>query len=865
MVGTTVSHYKILEHLGGGGMGVVYRAHDTRLNRTVALKFLPPELTRDPEAKKRFIHEAQAASSLDHNNICTVYDVDESPEGQIFIVMAYYDGETLKKRIDRGPLKIDHAIDVAEQVAQGLAKAHGHGMVHRDVKPANIMITADGVAKIVDFGLAKLASRSVLTKAGTTLGTVAYMSPEQARGDPTDHRTDIWSLGVVLYEMVTGQLPFKGDYENAIIYSILNAQPEPMTALRTAVPMELEKIVQKSLSKDPRERYQHVDELLVDLRSCSKVTLQTTAQTQRPTVPLQRGKRLLRYAAVGALVALALVAYFLVPREEGRRFPYKKIAVLPFENLGSAEDEYFADGLTDEITSRLSSISTLGVISRTSSMQYKRTSKTLPVVAKELGVDYILEGTIRWVKTGGSQRIRITPQLIKVSGDVHLWADNIDRTIDDIFAVQTEIATRVVKSLDIVLGESEKDAIEAIPTHNLEAYQTYLRGLSYLHRSERLNIGMAIEIFHRAVQLDTTFALAYARLSYAHLYYFWLGYDRTKERLASAKECLDRAFALQGELPEASITLGYYYYYGYRDYDRALGAFSDAENKLPNNRDVLSAVAYIWRRQGKFAASAERLKRALELDPQAADLSLELGNTLGTQGLYAEGVVYLNRSIDLLPDQEGAYAWKAEMYLAWCGDTKKGRNELERIPSKYQPWVDLTWIDIYERKYQSALDRLDRAPVRTSVDQQWIVPVSQLRGIVYRFMNDQMRSRASFDSARVFLESEIKKRPDDYRLHQSLGVVYAGLGRSAEAVREAELAAEQLPLSVDALFGLRPIVSLAQVYIMVGKYDAALDKLEYLLSLRAPRWITPPILRLDPIYDPLRSNPRFQALLAKGE
>jgi serine/threonine protein kinase/tetratricopeptide (TPR) repeat protein len=865
MVGTTVSHYKILERLGGGGMGVVYKAQDLKLERLVALKFLPPDLTRDPEAKQRFVHEAQAASALDHPNICDIHDIGETEDGQLFIVMTCYEGETLKKRIERGPLRIEDALAIAIQVAQGLARAHEAGIVHRDIKPANIMVTSRGEAKIVDFGLAKLTARTVFTKAGTTLGTVAYMSPEQTKGDPADHRVDIWSLGVVLYEMVTGQLPFKGDYENAVVYSILNAQPEPMTALRTAVPMELERIVQKCLCKHPRERYQHVDELLVDLQSCSKVTSQIGAQTQRPTVALRRGRRLFWYGAALGLAALALVAYVLLSHQEGSPSELKMIAVLPFENLGTAEDEYFADGLTDVIISHLSSVSRLGVISRTSSMQYKRTSKSLPVVAKELGVDYILEGTIQWVKTAGNQRIRITPQLIKVSGDVHLWADDIDRTIDDIFAVQTEIATRVVKSLDIALGESERRTVEAIPTKNLEAYQAYLRGLSLSHRYERSNMKTAIEMFQRAVALDSTFALAYARLSRAHLNYFWEGYGHTKERLSIAKECIDRAFALQGELPEAYLALGCYYYWGYRNYDRALEALAVAEKKLPNNSDVLESVAAIWRRQGKCEAAAERWKKAFELDPQAANLPTEIGNTLVALGRYADAEAYYDRSISLLPDQEYAYRLKAWVSVLWHGDIKKRRSELERIPTQYDPWVALTWQDMYERNYQSALDRLSHASENVHEDQGSFTPVTLLRGLVYRFMNDLEHSRASFDTARVFLESEIKKRPDDHRLHSSLGIVYAGLGRTDEAVTEGELAVEQLPIALDALDGVYPLQSLVGIYTMLGKYDAALDKLEYLISLHAPKWTTAPLLRIDPTYDPLRSNLRFQALLAKAE
>ncbi len=287
MIGHTVSHYKILEHLGGGGMGVVYKAQDLKLERTVALKFLPPELTRDPEAKQRFIHEAQAASALQHNNICTIHDIEESPEGQLFIIMDCYEGETLKRKIERGPLKIEEAIDIAIQIAQGLAKAHDHGIVHRDIKPANIMVTTDGVAKIVDFGLAKLSGRTMLTKTGTTLGTAGYMSPEQTRGELTDHRTDIWSLGAVLYEMLSGQLPFRGDHDAALMYSILNEDPKPIDQIRPDVPPELSKIVRKALEKNPSERYKLATDLLNDLTEIKSTCLQPTT-TQRSPVALAR-------------------------------------------------------------------------------------------------------------------------------------------------------------------------------------------------------------------------------------------------------------------------------------------------------------------------------------------------------------------------------------------------------------------------------------------------------------------------------------------------------------------------------------------------------------------------------------------------
>ncbi len=312
MIGTTVSHYRILERLGGGGMGVVYKAEDTRLKRVVALKFLPPDLTRDPDARERFIHEAQAASALQHASICVVHDIDETPDGRAFLCMEFCEGETLKNKIERGPLPIDAAVDIAMQVAVGLGKAHEHGIVHRDIKPANIMVTGDGEAKILDFGLAKLTGRTMLTREGTTLGTAAYMSPEQTRGEEADRRTDIWSLGVVLYEMVTGRPPFTGEYDHVLFYSIANSDPPPVTAVRTGVPMDLERIIAKALAKSPAERYQHADEMLVDLRRLRKEseTGATVATAAHPAVPKTRLRTRLIFAAAGAVVLAA--AFFVV-------------------------------------------------------------------------------------------------------------------------------------------------------------------------------------------------------------------------------------------------------------------------------------------------------------------------------------------------------------------------------------------------------------------------------------------------------------------------------------------------------------------------------------------------------------------------
>jgi serine/threonine protein kinase len=404
MIGKTISHYKILEKLGGGGMGIVYKAEDTKLKRMVALKFLPPHVSLDNEAKERFMHEAQAASALDHNNICTIYEIGESEDGQMYMAMALYEGETLQDKIERGPLPLEEALNIATQIAEGLAKAHERDILHRDIKPANIMITSDGVAKILDFGLAKLSGRTKLTKEGTTLGTVAYMSPEQVRGEAVDKRTDIWALGVILYEMIAGKSPFEADYEQAIMYSIVNEEPHPPTALRTDMPMELEHVVKKCLQKNPVNRYQHSEELIVDL---GRIKAQSGSGEKNVSKLAKWKWRNWHLIAGAAMIVVILLVLFSprskTPKEGILETPKKEsspewqnsIAVLPFKNISAdKEQEYFCDGMTEQLITNLSSLPSVKVIANASVMHFKNSNETVQQIASELGVAHILEGSV---------------------------------------------------------------------------------------------------------------------------------------------------------------------------------------------------------------------------------------------------------------------------------------------------------------------------------------------------------------------------------------------------------------------------------------------------------------------------------------
>jgi serine/threonine protein kinase len=532
MIGKTISHYKILEKLGAGGMGVVYKAEDLKLDRFVALKFLPHHLNADEEEKKRFIHEAKAASALDHPNICVIHEIGETEDGQIFICMAYYEGETLKKKIERGPLPIDPTLDLAMQIAQGLARAHEAGITHRDIKPANIMITNRGEVKIVDFGLAKFAGHSRLTKAGMTLGTVAYMSPEQARGEEVDHHTDIWALGVVLYEMITGLLPFKGEYEQAIVYSIMNEDAKPITGLRTDVPLELENGVHKCLEKNPANRYQHADELIVDLRQIKAAESKPRASrvsgaTAGVKTPKSPRKKVWIGAAAGAVVVLAMLwmlSQFISDRQTGMPAPGEKsIAVMYFENRSKEPD--LDKILVDMLTTNLARHEEIEVVSSQRLFDILKNLGKLDVetidrnvatqIANRAGVKTMLLGSI--VQIG--DQILINSQLTDVkTGSIIGSALVKGEKIEDLFAMVDSLTEKVAGRLGIMQAADQPPLkITEVTTHSFEAYRFYQRGLENFWRWE---FSEARENFQRAIAIDSTFAMAHLNLG--NLQGFWL-------------------------------------------------------------------------------------------------------------------------------------------------------------------------------------------------------------------------------------------------------------------------------------------------------------------------------------------------------
>ncbi len=887
MIGKSISHYKILEKLGEGGMGVVYKAEDTKLRRTVALKFLSFQVLGTEDEKARFVHEAQAAAALNHPNICTIHEIDEA-EGQTFIAMEYIEGQSLKGLIESGPLKVEEARNIAMQIMEGLQEAHRRGIVHRDIKPANILITGEGRVKIMDFGLAKSPGRTQLTREGTTLGTVAYMSPEQVMGKEVDNRTDIWSFGVILYEMISGQRPFKGEYDQVVLYSVVHTEPEPLTALRTGVPAELELIVNKCLEKEVAMRYQNAADLMVDFRRLGRIMkedLSTSRSIVGPPPPSEtvqkepasyvaapRKLRWLPWLAVVILVAVLAITmlprFFGTSEEPGDEHPaigLKMLAVLPFQNLGPPDDEYFADGITDAITARLAGLSGLGVISRQSAIQYKEGGKSAREISEELGVDYILEGTIQRERPSDpSSRVRIIPQLIRCADDIHLWAGTYDEDMTEVFRLQSEIAERVARELDVALLEPERRALAAKPTENLEAYEFYLQGVEY----HDMMVAMAasqeeVQMFEKAVELDPNFAIAWARLSRANSVLYWMFGDR--DALADAKAAVDEAMRIDPDLLEGHLALGFLYYYGSRDYERALEHFNKVLKQRPGDSDANSAIGFIKRRQGKWEEALRHSERAFKVNPRSYMVNLDnLGNTLIKMRCYDEAEKYIDRALLLAPGSLSACLAKAEIAILRDGDWELAKSYLQELddltPSgeRCPPFAHV----------ESSIFRIARDP--TSDRTMRCIPSSALDTAVVMMMqagrsseNNKIQEAVTFlDSARVVLERALQGEGRFFEgNHSTLGFVYAYLGRKEEAIRAGERAVELLPISKDAYLGTSYVHRLAEIYTIVGEYEAAIDQLEILFS--APSLISAHTLHLDPIWDPLRDNPRFQRLLDK--
>jgi serine/threonine protein kinase/tetratricopeptide (TPR) repeat protein len=697
MIGKTISHYKILEKLGEGGMGVVYKAQDTTLDRTVALKFLPPELTRDPEAKTRFIHEAKAAAALNHPNICTVYEIDEF-EGQIFIATECIEGTTLKDRIASGPMKIDEALSVVIQIAEGLQKAHEKGTIHRDIKSANIMITPDGQAKIMDFGLAKLAGGTKLTKTGTTVGTIAYMSPEQARAEEVDHRSDVWSLGVVLYEMLTGQVPFRGDYNEAVVYSILNEVPESVTALRTGVPMELERVVSRALEKEAGRRYQSAKDFLVELKNVrDRERPEGAIRPPSPKPSRRLWRKVLIPAVVVLIVAIALVigVRIQVGRQPSAVAEENSLAVMYFDNLADPEDpERLGEIAANLLITDLSESRFIQVVS---SQRLYDTLKLLgregvKVIDRDVASEVAKKANARWMLLGsilqGEPELILTAQLVDVSTGKAVASQRITgEPGEKIFSLVDKLTVEVKR--DLSLPEKEWDpTVSDVTTHSPEAYRYYLEGLEYWNK---FYFDEAEASYRKALEFDSTFAMAYYELRKRTLG------EESKEALAKAVKYSKRASRKER---------GYIRYaqaFESGDTEKAIEELKKIVAEYPEEKVAFGLLGNLHERE----EAIRYFTRAIEIDPLYKLAYNWLAYAYDGIGDFDNSIWAINQYISIAPDEANPYDTRGDLY-AWNGKLDEAiesyRNALQIKPDFSASLRKLGHMYLLKREYAKAED-----------------------------------------------------------------------------------------------------------------------------------------------------------------
>jgi serine/threonine protein kinase/Flp pilus assembly protein TadD len=881
--------YTLIKVLGRGGMGVVWLARDEELEREVALKFLPDLIIRDPGVLSDLKRETRRSLELTHQNIVRIYDFVHD-ERSACISMEYIDGDTLASMRCAKPQKIFESFELSAWICQlcdALDYAHNRAkVIHRDLKPANLMVNQRGELKVSDFGIARSLgdSMSRITMEQGRSGTLVYMSPQQLAGERGTHLDDIYSLGATLYDLLTSKPPFySGNVDRQIHERVAPSMTERRKELDiepALVPAIWEEVVAACLAKDPSRRPQSAAEVAQRLRLAPAPARAITA------VPAKSSSRkVLLGAAVAALIFLALAGWYFgvlkrqtkpvavvakPPQAQAAAIPEKSIAVLPLENLSEEKgNAYFADGIQDELLSNLAKIKDLKVISRTSVMQYKSgITRNLREIAQQLGVSNVVEGSVR--RSGN--HIRVSVQLIDALTDRHIWVQNYDRTLADSLALQGELATEIAAGVGATLSPQEKARVEAKPTNNPAAYDAYLRGRAFEGGSpfDKSTVENAIQSYQEAVRLDPTFALAWARLSSEQSLSYWQGHDPSPARLAAAKNAADRALALDPNLPETHLALGFYRYYGQRDFTGGLAEFQQAEKGLPNDVDIINAIALVQRRLGHWEEAIDRFRRVVELDPRNTIAYISLATTYGSLRRFPEALATLDRVLAWEPTNELALGLKASVFWA-TGDLQAVDSLLAnpgtepRVPGGTAPTRGVQAL--FQRHYAAAREILSNAVAAETKRGEPSDVEKLLLGLSQQRAGDVAAARATYQSAAQDIRRELEKVAPGSRvegsLHAALCLAYAGLGESASAVAEGQKAIAVNPTSKDPMDGPAQEENMADIYALLGDADHAIPILQRLLQIPYGDAITPALLRLDPIWDPIRNDPRFQELAAE--
>ena len=715
------------------------------------------------------------------------------------------------------------------------------------------------MAKILDFGLAKLAGLTQLTQEGTTLGTAHYMSPEQAAGQEVDPRSDLWCLGVVLYEMITGRVPFQGDHAQAVTYAILNTDPDPVTGLRTGVPLELERIIGKCLTIDPTERYQHADDLLADLKQLTRRSSQGVTKTMVLTAGSQPGHR--RWPWVFGLVVTLAVVLFLAfqQRRASHQNPVNDIpllAVLPFENLGQEKGDLLCSGIAEALISRLARLSGVEVISRVSTRSFMNSDKAPDEIAKELGADFIIGGTVMMgLGPEEATRARVMPHLIDPQKGTEMWADTYDFLLNDVFAIHSEIAEKIAEALEITLTKADKSGYRKVPTDNLEAYEYYVRGCDYEEVLQGKNAEMAIEMFERAVALDQDFALAWAQLGKLRTWRIFIGRE-TKSQLPEAEAAIRKSFEISKDLPEAHTALGYFYYWGFRNYDAADEQFHLALLGQPSNVQAWQGLGLTMRRRGQWEEGLAMIKKAQRLSPLESDLSNDLVEFYVQAGNFDAALAANEQNLSKHPDIPWPFIMKAKLLIAMKGDTAAADSVLFDI---YWEMSGPPHLPLYRIL-------LDQGFVDAShIGNKNIYDPGDLLFLAQILDSGGMREQAeiAYEAARRALEEGVEQAGQKKaEFHLWLGYSYSGLGFHEKAIEEGKRGLDLMPSSVDYLSNRDLSRQMAEIYVRAGNHEAALDLLENLEGKPINLELTANFLRLDPVWAPLRDNPRFKKLIA---